>query len=100
MKRATPRKVDLQLESGEYFLSDEQKQAKQRAAREAKQSEAAAAKQQQRDERFRPPKEPKPSASGGGGARLVMGPVSLGHGGPAGLQCRRPCPRTAPHLPP
>lgn len=28
------------------------------------------------------------AASGGGGARLVMGPVSLGHGGPAGLQCR------------
>ena len=25
----TPRKVDLQLESGEYFLSDEQKRAKE-----------------------------------------------------------------------
>jgi len=34
----TPRKVDLQLESGEYFLSQEQKQAKVREAREEAQA--------------------------------------------------------------
>ena len=35
----TPRKVDLQLESGEYFLSDEQKRARKQAARDQKQAE-------------------------------------------------------------
>mmetsp|Transcript_25324 Transcript_25324/g.75226 ORF Transcript_25324/g.75226 Transcript_25324/m.75226 type:complete len:188 (+) Transcript_25324:175-738(+) len=53
----TPRKVDLQLESGEYFLSDEQKRARKQEARDQKQAEASAASAAKRQARFVAPKE-------------------------------------------
>ena len=56
-----PRKVDEQLASGEYFLSDQQKQAKKDEARLLKQADGAAASQARREERFKAPKEAKPS---------------------------------------
>lgn len=58
-----PRKVDLQLESGEYFLSAEQKAARKQEARDKKQAEATVESQAQRNSRFVAPKEPAPSAA-------------------------------------
>jgi ribosomal RNA assembly protein len=60
-----PRKVDEQLESGEYFLSETQKRERQVSAREEKQAEGAAASAARREERFKAPKEPKRKAPGG-----------------------------------
>mmetsp|Transcript_29287 Transcript_29287/g.73111 ORF Transcript_29287/g.73111 Transcript_29287/m.73111 type:complete len:389 (+) Transcript_29287:17-1183(+) len=54
-----PRKVDLQLESGEYFLSSEQKQARELERRSEKQAEGLKASQEKRNARFQPPKEAK-----------------------------------------
>jgi ribosomal RNA assembly protein len=59
-----PRKVDLEMESGEYFLAEGQKKAKQLAARDAKQDEGAAASKAKRQERFVPPKEQRRGAPG------------------------------------
>ena len=72
----TPRKVDLQLESGEYFLSQEQKQARRTAERDAKQAEASAKSAEQRERRHIAPDESGPGggagesggSSGGGGS--------------------------------
>ena len=69
----TPRKVDKQLESGEYFLSDEAKQARNVDARRAKQAEGAAASKQRREERFTAPAEPK-----SGKARAQSAPAAGG----------------------
>ena len=60
----TPRKVDLELESGEYFLAAEQKKARQLAARDAKQEAGTAASKAKRQERFVPPKEQRRGAPG------------------------------------
>eukprot|EP00899_Mesostigma_viride_P027000 jgi/Mesvir1/7485/Mv19246-RA.1 len=54
-----PSKLDLQLESGEYFLSQEQKMARKRAAKEQKQDQRAADRRKQREEAFVPPQEPE-----------------------------------------
>lgn len=51
-----PRKEDLQLESGEYFLSEQAKAASKRQAAAAKQAAKVAERQQQRAEAFVPPK--------------------------------------------
>ena len=59
-----PRKVDLEMESGEYFLAAEQKKAKLLAARDAKQDEGAAASKAKRQERFVAPKEQRRGAPG------------------------------------
>lgn len=48
--------VDLQLESGEYFLSNEAKAAKKRAAKDAQQAERSAASKRKKEEAFVPPK--------------------------------------------
>lgn len=48
--------VDLQLESGEYFLSASKRQAKSRAEKDQKQSEKAEERKQQREAAFVPPK--------------------------------------------
>uniref|UniRef100_A0A7S3ABX5 KRR-R motif-containing protein 1 n=1 Tax=Haptolina ericina TaxID=156174 RepID=A0A7S3ABX5_9EUKA len=53
----TPRKVDLQLESGEYFLSEEQKRARAEEKKTEQQAAGAAASQAKRQQRFQPPKE-------------------------------------------
>lgn len=52
-----PRKIDTQLESGEYFLSEAEKEARKRAARSKKQREVVAQRHKEREARFEPPKE-------------------------------------------
>ncbi|KAI6046471.1 hypothetical protein EDC04DRAFT_2557885 [Pisolithus marmoratus] len=52
-----PRKVDLQLESGEYFLKRHEKQAKELQERKKKQAEATAKRQAERAEAFVAPVE-------------------------------------------
>ncbi|KAI6122844.1 hypothetical protein EDD17DRAFT_1802925 [Pisolithus thermaeus] len=52
-----PRKVDLQLESGEYFLKRHEKQAKELQERKQKQVEATAKRQAERAEAFVAPVE-------------------------------------------
>ncbi|GER33880.1 KRR1 small subunit processome component [Striga asiatica] len=54
-----PSKIDLQLESGEYFLSDKKKQAKTWQEKQEKQAEKTAETRRKRDEAFIPPEEPK-----------------------------------------
>ncbi|CAK9174977.1 unnamed protein product [Ilex paraguariensis] len=53
-----PSKIDLQLESGEYFLSDKKKFAKKWQEKQEKQAERAAENKRKREEAFVPPKEP------------------------------------------
>lgn len=52
-----PSKVDLQLESGEYFLSDKKKSAKKWQERQEKQAEKTAESKRKREEAFVPPRE-------------------------------------------
>lgn len=59
----TPRKVDLQLESGEYFLSADQRSARRLAEKRAQQAEGAASSSAKRQERYQAPKEAKPAAA-------------------------------------
>ncbi|BBN00091.1 ribosomal RNA assembly protein [Marchantia polymorpha subsp. ruderalis] len=54
-----PSKVDLQLESGEYFLSAEMKAAKKWEAKKEKQEEVLAENKRKREAAFVPPKETK-----------------------------------------
>ncbi|KAJ3059351.1 hypothetical protein HK102_010041 [Quaeritorhiza haematococci] len=60
-----PSKVDLQLESGEYFLSKMEKESRALAKKKEAQVENAAKKQQERQQAFIPPTEPakKPTSS-------------------------------------
>ncbi|CAI5502621.1 unnamed protein product [Closterium sp. Naga37s-1] len=51
-----PSKIDLALESGEYFLSAERKAAKKHAEKMEKQEEAVEEKKRKREEAFQPPK--------------------------------------------
>ncbi|PIA25097.1 hypothetical protein AQUCO_12500010v1 [Aquilegia coerulea] len=53
-----PSKIDLQLESGEYFLSDKKKSAKKWEERQEQQSEKAAENKRKREAAFLPPVEP------------------------------------------
>ncbi|XP_043697726.1 KRR1 small subunit processome component [Telopea speciosissima] len=53
-----PSKIDLQLESGEYFLSDKKKSAKKWQERQEKQAEKTAENKRKREAAFVPPKEP------------------------------------------
>ncbi|XP_078427696.1 RNA-binding KH domain-containing protein [Wolffia australiana] len=52
-----PSKIDLQLESGEYFLSEQKKSAKTWREKQEKQAEKAAENKRKRDAAFVPPKE-------------------------------------------
>ncbi|KDN38190.1 hypothetical protein RSAG8_09693, partial [Rhizoctonia solani AG-8 WAC10335] len=52
-----PRKVDLELESGEYFLKAKDKEAREEAKRRAKQAEATAERKKEREEAFVAPVE-------------------------------------------
>jgi len=54
----TPSKVDLQLESGEYFLTKEQKAQRERAEKAARQEERTAEAKRRRQEAFQAPPEP------------------------------------------
>jgi len=49
----------LQLESGEYFLNEQQKLKKKKEKKKQNQIEATEAKQKEREESFKPPKENK-----------------------------------------
>ncbi|GAA0143272.1 RNA metabolism protein [Lithospermum erythrorhizon] len=53
-----PSKIDLQLESGEYFASDQKKQAKKWLEKQDKQLEKTAENKKKREEAFIPPAEP------------------------------------------
>lgn len=59
-----PSKIDLQLESGEYFLSDKKKQAKKWQEKQEKQAEKTAESKRKREEAFVPPEEPKKDTKG------------------------------------
>ncbi|KAG8687375.1 hypothetical protein FRC08_011996 [Ceratobasidium sp. 394] len=54
-----PRKVDLELESGEYFLKAKEKQAREEAKRKAKQAETTAERKREREEVYVAPAEEK-----------------------------------------
>ena len=56
--------VDLQLESGEYFLSQPDRRRAAKAAEQAQQAERVAARQRQRQAAFVPPKVPPTGGSG------------------------------------
>ncbi|KAK1308249.1 hypothetical protein QJS10_CPA09g01902 [Acorus calamus] len=58
-----PSKIDLQLESGEYFLSDQMKSAKKWQQKQEKQAEKAAENKRKRETAFVPPKETSKSVS-------------------------------------
>ena len=51
-----PRKVDLQLESGEYFLSGSQKASRAEGEKVDRQREAVEERKRKREEAFQPPK--------------------------------------------
>ncbi|XP_051150431.1 KRR1 small subunit processome component homolog [Andrographis paniculata] len=53
-----PSKIDLQLESGEYFLSDKKKQTQKWLEKQEKQAEKTAESKRKREEAFIPPEEP------------------------------------------
>ncbi|XP_027332421.1 KRR1 small subunit processome component [Abrus precatorius] len=53
-----PSKIDIQLETGEYFLSDKRKSAKKWQEKLDKQAEKTAENQRRREEAFIPPQEP------------------------------------------
>ncbi|KAK9062984.1 hypothetical protein SSX86_016854 [Deinandra increscens subsp. villosa] len=52
-----PSKIDMQLESGEYFLSDKKKSAKKWQERQEKQAEKNAENKRKREEAFKAPEE-------------------------------------------
>lgn len=56
-------KIDMQLQSGEFFLKDSEKRAKQQKERRQKQAEAAKAQTERRNKDFIAPDESKPSTS-------------------------------------
>ncbi|KAJ0458628.1 putative K domain, type 1 superfamily, krr1, KH1 domain-containing protein [Helianthus annuus] len=52
-----PSKIDMQLDSGEYFLSDKKKSAKKWQERQEKQAEKTAENKRKREEAFKAPEE-------------------------------------------
>ncbi|WFD35025.1 ribosomal RNA assembly protein krr1 [Malassezia cuniculi] len=55
-----PSKIDLQLESGEYFLKPHEKRRNEEAKRAKSQAEHAVRREQEREKLFQPPEEPLP----------------------------------------
>lgn len=56
-------KIDMQMQSGEFFLKESEKKAKQQKERRQKQAEAAKAQTERRSKDFIAPDESKPSTS-------------------------------------
>ena len=54
----TPRKVDLQIESGEYFLNESQREAKKKSEKIAAAKEKSKEKRKLREQEFVAPEEP------------------------------------------
>ena len=54
-----PSKVDLQIESGEYFLSEKQKKEREMEKKRMEKKRKAGVKEQERQKMFVPPKEKK-----------------------------------------
>ena len=54
-----PSKVDLQIESGEYFLSEQQKKEREMEKKRMEKKRKAGIKEQERQKKFVPPKEKK-----------------------------------------
>ncbi|KAK1430054.1 hypothetical protein QVD17_12538 [Tagetes erecta] len=52
-----PSKIDMQLETGEYFLSDKKKSAKKWQERQEKQAEKTAENKRKREEAYKAPEE-------------------------------------------
>jgi len=73
----TPRKVDLQLESGEYFLTDIQKREKKKEKEREAQAEALQEKQQKRAKSFKAPKENAHSSERTEQQRENVGDIAL-----------------------
>ena len=63
-----PRKVDTEIETGEYFLNEEQKRARKQEAKKERQAEQATASAARREKRFKAPVEP---AAGGGAVAVA-----------------------------
>lgn len=55
----TPSKVDLQIESGEYFLSNKQKKERAMEKKRAEAKAKTSKRQKEREKVFVPPKEKK-----------------------------------------
>ncbi|KAJ0266124.1 KRR1 small subunit processome component [Hirschfeldia incana] len=58
-----PSKIDMQLESGEYFMKDSKKSEKKWQEKQEKQTEKSSEKKRKREESFRPPEEPVQSSN-------------------------------------
>jgi ribosomal RNA assembly protein len=65
----TPSKVDLQIESGEYFLNQRQKKAKKFEEKQEKQARVSEENKRKREQAFQPPAEEKGSRRDGEGGR-------------------------------
>eukprot|EP00039_Didymoeca_costata_P028290 m.20584 g.20584 ORF g.20584 m.20584 type:complete len:414 (+) comp6884_c0_seq1:82-1323(+) len=59
----TPSKVDLQIESGEYFLKEDERLAEKRKKKEEKANKVTQARLKEREKSFVAPKEPKRAKS-------------------------------------
>ena len=59
-----PRKIDLEMESGEYFLSAHQKQSNAEKEKAERQKEALEAKKRKREDPYMPPKVADQSSQG------------------------------------
>jgi ribosomal RNA assembly protein len=59
----TPRKVDIQLETGEFWMKDKEKKAKKMEEKLQKQKEKTDAKRAEKEKAFIAPEEPRPSKS-------------------------------------
>lgn len=65
-----PSKIDLQLDSGEYFLNQQQREAKKKEEKKAAAKETSKERQQKRRSEFEaPPEEEGSSSRGGKGAK-------------------------------
>ncbi|CAB4264992.1 unnamed protein product [Prunus armeniaca] len=74
-----PSKIDIQLQTGEYFLNDKVKSAKKWQERQEKQTEKTAENKRKREAAFIPPKEPvvQDTKSDDGGKDLAAMAISL-----------------------